>query len=119
MKLATVLTLSFAAALALASLAPAAVPDPARPGPSDRSWGWVPPATFVAAKDDKAPPLVDLNSAAKADLVKLPGLGDATADKIIAGRPWRSKYDLVVKKVVARSNYDKFARFVVARQASN
>jgi len=60
--------------------------------------------------------LVDLNSATRAELVKLPGVGEAIADKIIAGRPWKSKYDLVVKKVVTRSVYDKFARLVIARQ---
>ena len=120
MKLATALPLTLASWLAFASLAAAAAPNPAPPGAlSDPSLGWVPPAVFAAAKDDKAPPLVDLNSAPKADLVKLPGLGDGTADKIIAGRPWRSKYDLVVKKAVNRSSYDKFARFVVARQAES
>ncbi|SRR5260221_644929 len=113
MKLATALPLALAL-LAVASLAPAAVPVPAAP-----SFGGGAPAAFAAAKDDKAPPLVDLNSAAKADLVRLPGLGDGAADKIISGRPWHSKYDLVVKKVVTRSNYDKFARFVVARQAES
>ena len=64
----------------------------------------------------KKPELVDLNSATRAELVKLPGLGEALASKIIAGRPWRSKYDLVVKKVVTRGVYDKFSRLVIARQ---
>jgi DNA uptake protein ComE-like DNA-binding protein len=60
--------------------------------------------------------LIDLNSASKAVLVKLPGVGEAIADKIIAGRPWKSKYDLGEKKVVSRGVYDKFAKLVVARQ---
>ncbi len=72
-------------------------------------------ATAAAFAAEKAP-LVDLNSASKAELVKLPGLGEAIAARIISGRPWASKYDLVVKKVVSRSTYDRFARFVVARQ---
>ena len=118
MKLATALPLSLAALLAFANLAPAG-PILGTGTPSGPALGWVPQAVFAAAKDDKAPPLVDLNSAAKADLVRLPGLGDGAADKIISGRPWHSKYDLVVKKVVTRSNYDKFARFVVARQAES
>lgn len=63
--------------------------------------------------------LVDLNSASKVELVKLPGVGEAIADRIIAGRPWVSKYDLVVKKVVTRGVYDKFARLVVARQPAS
>lgn len=74
------------------------------------------PAPTTDMADDKKPVLVDLNSATKAELTKLPAVGDAIADKIIAGRPWRSKYDLVVKKVVTRSQYDKFAKLVIARQ---
>jgi competence protein ComEA len=65
---------------------------------------------------EKTAALLDLNSATKAELMKLPGVGDAIADKIIAGRPWKSKYDLVLKKVVTRNVYDKFAKLVVARQ---
>ena len=70
----------------------------------------------AAATADKTA-LLDLNSASKAELMKLPAVGDAISDKIIAGRPWKSKYDLVVKKVVTRSAYDKFSKLVVARQA--
>ena len=65
---------------------------------------------------DKKPELVDINSAPKNELIKLPGVGAVIADKIIAGRPWQSKYDLVVKKVVARNVYDKFAKLIIARQ---
>ncbi|MEQ1833468.1 MAG: helix-hairpin-helix domain-containing protein [Candidatus Eisenbacteria bacterium] len=76
----------------------------------------VPFATAAEAEGAKRAELVDLNSAGKPELVKLPGVGEAIADKIMAGRPWKSKYDLVVKKVVTRSTYDKFARLVIARQ---
>jgi DNA uptake protein ComE-like DNA-binding protein len=71
---------------------------------------------FAAPLAAEKTPLVDLNSASKAALVKLPGVSESIADRIIAGRPWSSKYDLVVKKVVSRGTYDKFARWVVARQ---
>ncbi len=83
---------------------------------------WVTASTPVAAADSapaaspRKTDLLDLNSATRSELVKLPGVGDAIADKIIGGRPWKSKYDLVVKKVVTRSVYDKFARLVIARQ---
>ena len=70
-----------------------------------------------AAAPAEKPALLDLNTASKAELMKLPAVGEAISDKIIAGRPWKSKYDLVVKKVVTRSAYDKFAKLVVARQA--
>ncbi len=74
-----------------------------------------PAAADTATKSE----LLDINSASKAALMKLPGVGDAIADKIIAGRPWKSKYDLVVKKVVARNTYDKFSRYIVARQPTS
>jgi len=72
-------------------------------------------AASAEAKSEKTE-LIDINSAGKATLAKLPGVGDGIADKIIAGRPWKSKYDLVMKKVVTRSVYDKFSKYVVARQ---
>jgi DNA uptake protein ComE-like DNA-binding protein len=83
--------------------------------PGGRSLA-APARNTAVAKAEKIE-LLDLNSASKPALMKLPAVGDAIADKIIAGRPWKSKYDLVVKKVVTRSAYDKFSKYVVARQA--
>jgi len=45
--------------------------------------------------------LVDINSASKTELKTLPGIDDATADKIIAGRPYLSKADLVSENIVS------------------
>jgi DNA uptake protein ComE-like DNA-binding protein len=73
-------------------------------------------ATPTAASSETKTELIDINSASKATLAKLPGVGETIADKIIAGRPWKSKYDLVMKKVVTRSVYDKFSKYIVARQ---
>ena len=59
---------------------------------------------------------VDINSADKAELKKLPGIGDAEADKIIAGRPYLSKAHLVTHNVVSGEVYEKIKMQVIARQ---
>jgi competence protein ComEA len=59
---------------------------------------------------------LDLNTASKEDLDALPGIGDAYAQKIMDGRPYKSKSDLVRKGVLPKSAYDKIRDQVTARQ---
>ncbi len=61
---------------------------------------------------------VDINSATKEQLMALPGIDDATADKIIAGRPFTSRYDLVKKSLVSKAAYAKIKSKITAKKAS-
>ena len=59
---------------------------------------------------------VDINSASKEELKKLPGIGDAEADKIIAGRPYLSKAHLQTHNIVSPGIYQAISPLVVAKQ---
>jgi competence protein ComEA len=72
--------------------------------------------TATKAKAAAPTKLVDINSASKAQLKKLPGINDAEADKIIAGRPYLSKAHLVTHNVIPRGVYEQLKTRVIARQ---
>ena len=75
----------------------------ADPQPQKASQASAPHGAKTTAKKGPAPQvvLVDINSASREELKKLPGIGDAQADKIIAGRPYLSKAHLQTRNIVS------------------
>jgi competence protein ComEA len=61
---------------------------------------------------------IDINSATKDQLMTLPGIGDATAQKIIEGRPYKMKTQLKSRNIVPAAMYDKISSKIVAKQGS-
>jgi len=68
------------------------------------------------AKAPAAAKLVDINSASKQDLAKLPGVSETDADKIIAGRPYGSKAHLQTRNILSADTYQGLNKLVIARQ---
>ena len=60
--------------------------------------------------------LLDINSAKAEELKALPGIGDAYSEKIIKGRPYKRKDELVQKNVIPQATYDKVKDKIVAKQ---
>jgi DNA uptake protein ComE-like DNA-binding protein len=76
------------------------------------------PATATAPAPAKAEAQLDINTASREDLVKLKGIGDARADAIIKGRPYKAKNELVDRKIVPENVYNDIKEKIIAKQVA-
>lgn len=75
------------------------------------------PATPAAPTYAPAARLIDINTATKAELDSLPGVGAARSEAIIKGRPYKSKDELVRRSILPQNIYDTIKERIVAKQA--
>jgi competence protein ComEA len=70
----------------------------------------------AGSKSSSSAAKLDINTATAEHLKALPGINDATAQKIIAGRPYHAKNDLVSKNIISKREYDSIKDLIIAHR---
>lgn len=108
---------------AVSAVAQTATPSQSTTKTTASSTKPVPSKTAAAASSAKAPSKdsdkLDINRASKEDLMKLSGVGDVYAGKIIAGRPYRTKRDLLTRKILPQATYNSISDKIIAHAAAS
>ncbi|HXW97205.1 MAG TPA: helix-hairpin-helix domain-containing protein [Gemmatimonadales bacterium] len=103
-------TLALLGLLAVSAAHAQATAAPAAP----KAQAQQPAAPAKATKT--ATQLLDLNTATRDQLIALPGIGATYADAIIKARPFKSKSELLSRKVIPAATYKKVQKLVIAKQ---
>ncbi|MBI3207529.1 MAG: helix-hairpin-helix domain-containing protein [Candidatus Solibacter usitatus] len=97
----------------IAALLSVALLTPAQTAPKKAKEAVKAAATKAAAKADE---LIDINTASIEKLRSIPGIGEVYSKKIVGGRPYRAKNELVSKNILPEGVYDKVKDQIIAKQ---
>jgi DNA uptake protein ComE-like DNA-binding protein len=106
----------FAATLALAQGTTPSSTTPSGTEPAKPAAKSTTSTTHHHSSSSKSTMKVDINSASKEELMKLPGVTEDIAEKIVSDRPFKSKSELESKSIVTKAEYQKLSAHVVAHQ---
>jgi DNA uptake protein ComE-like DNA-binding protein len=74
------------------------------------------PASAASKAAANSSNLLDINTASVDELKALPGIGDKYSAKIVAGRPYANKTQLVSKGIIPQATYNKISKLIIAKQ---
>ena len=105
--------------LALASSVLLAQSSGTKPAPAGKSDTAPSSSNTTSSTTTPKSQLVDINSATKDQLDALPGIGAAYSQKIIDGRPYNSKRDLLTRKILPQNTYDGVQDKIIAHRVKS